>query len=164
DLLINTDPIRLKQILSILLDNAVKFTNSGSIDFGFVHSNNKEIDFYVKDTGIGIDKKYNQVIFERFTQLEEYSTRKYGGTGIGLSVAKRLVQMLNGKIWFESTLDIGTTFYIKLPCNGKTIDETPVVEPVEYRWTDKIILIAEDKEINYEIIKETLDHLTFPVD
>jgi signal transduction histidine kinase/CheY-like chemotaxis protein len=156
DLLINTDPIRLKQILSILLDNAVKFTNSGSIDFGFVHSNNKEIDFYVKDTGIGIDKKYNQVIFERFTQLEEYSTRNYGGTGIGLSVAKRLVQMLNGKIWFESTLGIGTTFYVKLPCNGKTIDETPLVELVEYKWKDKVILIAEDKEINYEIIKETL--------
>ena len=156
ELLINTDPIRLKQIISILLDNAVKFTNSGSIDFGFVHSNNNEIDFYVKDTGIGIDQENSEVVFERFTQVEEYSTRNYGGTGIGLSVAKRLVQMLDGKIWFESTLNVGTTFYVKLPCNGKTSDETPIAEPVEYKWKDKVVLIAEDKEINYEIIKETL--------
>lgn len=156
EMVIETDPVRLKQILSILLDNAIKFTDSGSIDFGFVHSNNKNIEFYVKDTGIGIDSKYGDLIFERFRQVEEYATRNYGGTGIGLSVAKSLVNMLDGKIWFESTPGVGSTFFVSLPCNGKASIDPSVAEPKTYDWKNKVVLVAEDKEINYEIIKETL--------
>ena len=155
DIIIKTDPIRLKQILSILIDNSIKFTNSGRINFGFVHSGKDEIEFYVKDTGIGIDKKYRKTIFERFRQVDETSTKKHGGTGIGLSVANSLVEMLNGEIWFESTLEIGSTFYVKLPYKSNGIDNENI-KPVTYSWKDKVVLVAEDKKINYEIIKETL--------
>ncbi|MBI9053034.1 MAG: tetratricopeptide repeat protein [Bacteroidales bacterium] len=157
DLVLYTDPVRLKQILSILLDNAIKFTQDGSIDFGFVHSGgNGDIEFYVKDTGIGIDKKHKESIFERFGQVEVGSTRNYGGTGIGLSVARSLIKMLDGEIWLESTLDVGSTFHIKLPFNGDEKLENKIFNPGAYNWKGKIILIAEDKQINYEILKETL--------
>jgi|GEM_PF-1202837 len=156
DLVIYTDPVRFKQVLSILLDNAVKFTHEGSIDFGFVNSNNEDIEFYVKDTGIGIDKKHRNTIFERFGQVEEGSTRNYGGAGIGLSVAKSLIKMLGGEIRVESTIGVGSTFYIKLPNNRNINLDTKSFYPSTYNWKEKVILIAEDKKINYEILKETL--------
>lgn len=154
DIDIFADPARFKQILSILLDNAIKFTNNGMIEFGFIYPDNDHIEFYVKDTGIGIDKKYRELIFERFRQIDEGTTKEFGGTGIGLSVAKNLVDLHGGKIWFESTLNKGTTFYVKLPFNNT--NEKPVVADVEYNWKNKSILVAEDKKINFEIIQETL--------
>ena len=155
DLIIDTDPVRLKQILSIFIDNSIKFTDSGRIDFGFIHSGNDEIEFYVKDTGIGIDKKYRKTIFERFRQVDESTTKEYGGAGIGLSVAKSLVEMLNGEVWFESTLGVGSTFFVKLPYKG-SVDNNIFIDPATYDWKGKVILVAEDKKINYEIINETL--------
>ena len=102
-----------------------------------------------------MSKKYRKTIFERFRQIDESSSKKYGGTGIGLSVANSLVEMLNGEIWFESTLEIGSTFYVKLPYNGIESDNK-FTEPVTYNWKGKVVLVAEDKKINYEIIQETL--------
>jgi len=155
DIVIKTDNSRLKQIISILLDNAIKFTKKGVIEFGFTHPNDKELHFFVKDTGIGIDNKYEEAIFERFRQIDDRISKTYGGAGIGLSVAKKLVELLGGRIWFDSSLNRGTTFYFSLPFN-EDIESFTKYEPDELDWSDKVILVAEDKEINFEIIKETL--------
>lgn len=156
DILLETDPSRLKQILAILIDNAIKFTEKGHVEFGFVHPNDKEIQFFVRDTGIGIDEKHQKLIFERFRQVDESTTKKYGGSGIGLSVAKSLVELLHGEIFLESTLKRGATFYVNLPFNNNKEATREKITPDQFDWSDKTILIAEDKKINFEIFQETL--------
>lgn len=118
DLVFNTDFSKLKQILSNLIKNALKFTQSGSINYGYTLKNteaNPIIQFYVKDTGIGIPQEKIGIIFEMFRQVEDSNIRKFGGTGIGLSITKKLVELLGGNIWVESTVGEGTTFYFTLP-------------------------------------------------
>ena len=110
DLTINTDPIRLRQILTNLIDNAIKFTNMGYIEFGY-RVVGKDIRFHVTDTGIGIDEKKLKIIFERFRQADDSIAPKYGGTGLGLAISKELVELLGGKMWAESETDNGSTFY-----------------------------------------------------
>ena len=156
DLTINTDPSRLKQIFSVLIDNAIKYTNKGHIEFGFIHPNEREIQFFVKDTGIGIDEKYYDLIFERFRQIDETTTKKYNGAGIGLSVAKNLVELLQGNISLESTKGKGTTFFFNLPFNIDEKTSSELTQPKQFNWKGKVILIAEDKKINFDLIKETL--------
>lgn len=156
ELVINADPSRFKQIMSILINNAIKFTEKGNIEFGFIFPDTDHIEFYVKDTGIGISKDYREIIFERFRQIDESTTKEYSGAGIGLSVAKNLVEMHGGEIWFESTLGKGTTFYLKFPHEHHFDNLPEIVQLDNYSWENKLILVAEDKKINYEIIKETL--------
>ena len=109
----------------------------------------------MRDTGIGLEDSYQEIIFERFRQIDEGATRKYGGAGIGLSISKSLVDLLNGKIWVESTLGKGSTFHVKIPHKFKD-NNIEFIQPKQFNWKEKVILIAEDKKINFEIIKETL--------
>lgn len=113
NLVIETDEIRLKQILANLIGNAIKYTFEGFIEFGYKLCDNAMVEFYVKDTGIGISKENLKIIFERFRQVE--TSRLIAGTGLGLSISKGLVEILGGKIWVESELNRGTTFYFTLP-------------------------------------------------
>ncbi len=114
-LIIDTDKKKVFNIFSRLLDNAVKFTEEGQITFGFNMDKNKNITFYVKDTGIGIEEKYKHIIFDQFRQVDETTTRKYEGKGLGLTISKDLTTLLGGTIWLESTVDEGSTFYFTLP-------------------------------------------------
>lgn len=109
-----TDPVRVQQIMLHLLDNAVKFTEEGTIRYG-CNENNDSLIFYVSDTGSGIPDEYRDVIFEKFRQLDETSKRKYGGTGLGLFFARRIAVMLGGKVWFVSKKEGGSVFYFSLP-------------------------------------------------
>jgi len=111
---INTDFAKLKQTLTILIENAFKFTQKGKIEFGYKKSDGF-IEFFVKDTGIGIDSKMHHKIFQNFRQVEETSTRDYGGLGLGLSISKAYVELLGGKIWIESEINKGATFYFTIP-------------------------------------------------
>jgi len=156
DIKIYTDQEKLKQILSSLIDNAIKFTEKGRIDFGFIASAKEEIEFYVKDTGIGIDDSKQTLIFERFRQVDEGTTRKYGGAGIGLSISKSLAEMLEGNIWVESTAGKGATFFVRIPYKNKNRN-MEFIQPNQFNWKNKIILVAEDKKINFEIIKESVN-------
>ncbi len=114
ELIIMSDESRIKQVLINFVGNALKFTDSGYIEIGVdVISNN--IQFYVKDTGIGIPKDYHDKIFDRFRQVEASQTRKYGGNGLGLAITKNLAELLGGRIWLESEPNIGSTFYFALP-------------------------------------------------
>jgi len=108
------DTIRIKQVITNLMSNAIKFTKSGSIKFGYERQNDNYIMFYVKDTGIGMEKKYSNIIFERFRQIDEDKKMNIGGTGLGLSISKNLVELMGGKIWVESEPGIGSNFYFTI--------------------------------------------------
>ncbi|MCK5028672.1 MAG: HAMP domain-containing protein, partial [Bacteroidales bacterium] len=112
---IKTDPLRLNQVFINLIDNALKFTEDGFIEFGYEFKSNQELLFYVKDTGLGMDHNKKDLAFTRFTKIEDNSSRLYRGAGLGLAISKSIVELLGGKIWVESTPDVGSTFYFTLP-------------------------------------------------
>ncbi|WP_372793614.1 PAS domain S-box protein [Lutibacter sp.] len=146
-----SDRSKLNKILSNLLENALKFTNNGFIEFGYYLKNsNTQLEIYVKDTGIGIKPEKQELIFERFAQAEKELTKKVGGLGLGLSIAKENTELLGGKISVKSEMMEGATFFVNLPFNPiYTLIET---EENNNKYT---ILIAEDEEVNY-IYLETI--------
>lgn len=113
-----SDKEKIYAILINLVKNAIKFTNSGSVKFGYEKKGNF-IEFFVSDTGVGVRKDHQQVIFERFRQGNETLTRNYEGSGLGLSISKAYVEMLGGKIWLESELGKGSVFYFTIPFTEK---------------------------------------------
>lgn len=118
NIFLNTDQRRVNQVLTLLINNAFKFSIEGNIEIGFTKTmeNNKSmVKFFVKDSGIGIPPDKTEEIFEVFRQVDESNTRKFGGTGLGLAIAKKIVEILGGKIWVESILGKGSTFYFVIP-------------------------------------------------
>jgi len=113
---INSDASKLEQVLTNLIGNAFKFTHFGKVEFGTVKQGN-DILFFVKDTGIGIDKEHYEMIFNRFSQVENATSRKYGGNGLGLAISKAYIEKMGGKIWVDSVLGKGSTFYFTIPIN-----------------------------------------------
>jgi len=120
-LVVETDPAFVQHIIMHLLDNAIKFTNYGGVTLGF-NLQTDEIQFSVKDTGIGIDEDVRATIFEGFTQADVSDTRDYQGNGLGLTIAQRMLDILGGHIWFNSVRGEGSEFYFTLPLN-RTIKE-----------------------------------------
>ena len=118
-----TDEEKLKRVMTNLLDQALRYTHKGRIEFGY-HLKNNEVDFFVKDTGIGISRELQYQIFERFKQSEVELASRTGGTGLSLSICKGLVDVLGGNIWVESEPHVGSTFYFTLPYK----EEQKVVE------------------------------------
>jgi len=155
-----SDRIRVEQILSNLLNNAVKFTNKGEITFGCKSFSSQEILFFVKDTGGGISKDKKRIIFERFRQADDSITRTYGGTGLGLSISKKLTELLGGKIWLKSEENTGTTFYFTLPIAAdkslKLDYKTDQPETETLDFTGKTILVVEDDITSQQYIKEII--------
>ena len=116
DRTLKLDKYRLRQIFTNLLDNAFKFTQNGSVEIGCKLYQKSNLLFWVKDTGIGISKNKQAIIFDRFRQAEDHlTTREYGGTGLGLSIVQGIIKLMNGKIWLESEPGHGTTFFFSLP-------------------------------------------------
>ena len=111
-----TDGFKLSQILSYLVDNAIKFTTDGKTEFGYLVKENK-IEFYVSDTGTGIPPEHYERIFNAFYQADSSNTRRFEGTGLGLSISKAYVELLGGEIWFTSQPGEGSVFYFTLPCD-----------------------------------------------
>ncbi len=114
-----SDPVKLKQILINLIGNAFKYTQTGNIEVGCSLKNENDLLFYVKDTGIGIPANRHTEIFERFIQAHQNSNQLYGGNGLGLSIVKGLLDLLEGKIWLESEVGKGSTFFFTLPLKTK---------------------------------------------
>jgi len=113
---INSDSEKLTAILTNLLNNAIKFSFYGSIEFGYVKKENF-LEFFVKDNGIGIAKEKQEIIFKSFVQEDTSLSRSYEGAGLGLSIAKSYIELLGGKIWVESDLGKGAKFFFTIPIN-----------------------------------------------
>lgn len=163
--IIITDGSKVKKILENLLENAFKFTKEGIVELG-VEKKGKDLVFYVKDSGIGIEKDKQEIIFERFSQEEKEISRKAGGLGLGLSIAKENVNLLKGKIWVESAKGKGAAFYFTLPLEEK---EKSKYESQE-KTTDiikedekNVVVVAEDEEVNFQYISLLLKKYTKPV-
>ena len=151
---IYTDQTKIVQILENLISNALKFTHSGYIKFGYQKKENM-LEFFVEDTGIGVNPTYKNVIFDRFMQGDSDMTRKYGGTGLGLAISKAYIEKLGGKIWLKSSLNEGSVFSFNIPY--KPIDPVYTdANPAKVSNNNITILVVEDEEINYLFIEEIL--------
>lgn len=151
---ITTDRMRLQQILTNLISNALKFTANGEIEFGVLHIED-HFEFYVRDSGIGIPASKLEVVFERFRQADDSHTRLYGGTGLGLAITRNLTQLLGGKIWVESVQGHGTVFYFTLPAELESTGTENMIQQTKHigklDFSNKTILVAEDIETNHHL-------------
>jgi CheY-like chemotaxis protein/anti-sigma regulatory factor (Ser/Thr protein kinase) len=162
NLFFKTDPFRLRQILSNLIGNAIKFTDDGNVEYGYKVISQKQIEFYVKDTGVGLTREELDMIFKRFQRSPDSDERNIQGTGLGLTIAKNLVELLDGELWVESSPGHGTTFFFTLPYLKITKPLPPAaIDSFEstYNWEGKTFLIVEDDihSMNYlaELLKKT---------
>ena len=165
DLTIFTDPLRLKQILTNLVDNALKFTHEGYVEISYYITgteDKRKLKFCVKDTGIGIPEDKLDIVYNRFRQVDDSSTREFGGTGLGLTISKKLVELMGGNIGIESKEGEGSTFYFSIPYEIANYIQEPETKSsqkhqTKYSWADKTILIAEDDYSSFILLKNHLE-------
>jgi len=155
-----TDPLRLKQVISNLLMNAVKFTSEGVITYGYKLKENNIL-FFVKDTGIGIAPEFQEIIFNRFRQANNEVKKHTGGTGLGLAISKHIVELMGGKIWVESKPGEGSAFYFTIPYHPAAhpenfVSSRQVKSEQLHDWSDKVILVVEDVDSNFNYINAAL--------
>jgi len=149
------DRDRLYQVLTNLGDNAVKFTQQGRLEIGYEVLADRMLQFYVRDTGIGIPTEKRSMIFEHFRQGEEYTNRHYGGIGLGLSIVKGIVETMGGKVYLESAPEKGSVFRFNIPYNkpnGKEVRKKGTQKKIK----TKKILIVEDQPDNFKLLQEFL--------
>ena len=163
------DPLRIHQILTNLVSNAVKFTDKGRVDITIESSmqgaDNAEVTFKVADTGIGISKDKYEAVFEKFTQADNSISRRFGGSGLGLTISKALVDKMGGSIAVDSTIGIGTTFIVKLMLQcSQTKSTIAAITPVSAMQVNKNILLVEDYEPNVMVATGLLDALGYSYD
>jgi len=155
-----TDHQRLRQIITNLISNALKFTEEGSVEFGCSLKSDGNILFFVKDTGIGIPRSKLDLVFDRFRQVDDSGTRNHRGAGLGLSISKSLAELLGGSIWVESEKGKGSTFFFTIPYQPVPISEIGTGYKPDFvsypRLTGKSILVVEDLEVNYKLIEAML--------
>lgn len=173
-----TDPDKLIRILTHLMENAIKFTDKGCIEYGVKLKNKKTLLFYFKDTGIGIDKEKIPLIFNAFEQGNIDITREYGGTGLGLTITKRLVELLGGQIKVSSKKNIGSYFSFTLPYHpviegdntqtkkdnlNQKVYSSLAHKSFNNRTNTPIILIVEDEPRNQQMISNMLEKMGFTI-
>jgi signal transduction histidine kinase/CheY-like chemotaxis protein len=152
---INTDEYKFRQILTNLISNAIKFTKSGGVEVGYSFLADS-IEFFVKDTGVGIKPENAKRIFQFFTQEDMTFSRNFGGLGIGLSIAKFYTELLGGRITFVSEPDSGTTFFFTIPIQEKSGEAEVITESKLPEVESKSVLIVEDEEFNLYLLKEII--------
>jgi CheY-like chemotaxis protein len=162
--IIKTDNEKVYAVLTNLVKNAIKFTFEGFIEFGYEKKGNY-LEFFVKDTGIGIPENQKELIFERFRQGNESLEREYEGSGLGLSISKSYVEMLDGKIWLVSEEGKGSTFYFTIPYNvvaeeKSTIENAVIENANEVQINNLKILIVEDDEVSYSLLSRILQNIS----
>ena len=158
--LIITDRCIVKRVFSNLIDNAVKFTESGTIIFGYHIQDNQVLTCYVSDTGIGISAENHDLIFGHFRQADNINIKRlFGGTGLGLSICRGSLALLGGEIWVESIPGEGSTFYFTVPFNYATEPDLSIlrrpeeiIEEIDYDWSGKKFLLVEDIKTNLEFL------------
>jgi CheY-like chemotaxis protein len=165
--LIKGDPVRLRQILINLINNAIKFTHKGTIyakvKVSQIKDNQAVLQFSVVDQGIGIPPDKHEKVFEVFTQADDSTNRRFGGTGLGLAICKRLTEMMGGSIWVESEEGKGSTFHFTglfdvIALKSTVKDDHPVVSSGPLTSMNHIkILLAEDNMVNQKIAIRMLE-------
>jgi PAS domain S-box-containing protein len=163
---IETDKVKLNQVLTNLLSNAFKFTDEGGVTFGYELIDEK-LQFYVKDTGIGIDDNLQNKIFDRFSQGNLDLSKQHKGTGLGLAITKKIVELFHGEIWLNSS-DQGTTVYFTIPyVKSKAPLISSVIEEqkpaIQVKNNEITILVAEDEEYNMMYITELFSPTNFKI-
>ena len=166
------DPTRLRQVLLNLLGNAIKFTEAGEVSLRVEPDLNSSVPtalrFSVRDTGIGISHDKLARVFERFTQADSSTTRRFGGSGLGLTISKRLVELMGGRIWVESQVDKGSLFAFAVPFEVWAAGNRPAITPVGVGPTADLpplrILMAEDSPDNSTIALAYLEDTPYRVD
>lgn len=157
------DPTRVRQIIHNLLSNAVKFTSEGKVSLRVVFDPTQgelgNLHIEVTDTGVGIPIESQDGIFQAFYQGENSTFRKFGGTGLGLSVIKSIVTAMAGKVWFKSTPGLGTTFFVDIPVeNAQTDLPGSALEKTVGKQLPKRILIVDDMPLNLKVLRKVLEH------
>jgi len=160
---INNDKTKFMQVLINLVGNALKFTHKGSVEVGYTlvsEISEELLQFYVKDTGMGLTEEEQEIIFERFMQADISDTRAFGGTGLGLAICKANVELMGGDIWVESEKDKGSAFYFTIPYNivgyNYKLAKFKTSQKITPDWTEKTILIVEDNTANLYLLKTYL--------
>jgi len=158
-----SDNHKINSILTNLIKNALKFTQKGSVKIGYSITD-KMASFYVSDTGIGISKEKQKAIFNYFVQADSSNSSRFEGSGLGLSISREYTKMLNGKIWVESEINHGTTFYVNIP------NHLEKAEKKQHQHKDKLngkpfipgglkIIVAEDDQISFVFLKYILEKI-----
>ncbi len=163
--IINTDGEKVYAILTNLVKNAIKFTEKGSIEFGY-EKKGGFLEFYVKDTGEGISPDRISVIFDRFRQGSESLSRNYEGTGLGLSISKSYTEMMGGKMWVESSEGNGSKFLFTLPYSvefAKENDASITVKKNGFQIKNLNVMVVEDDNISFSLLKRCLQKITHKV-
>ncbi|MCF8304102.1 MAG: response regulator [Bacteroidales bacterium] len=164
---IRSDKYRLMQIINNLVSNALKFTDEGYVKYGY-RLKQKNLEFYVEDTGIGIRPEMQEKIFERFRQADLEITKIRGGTGLGLTITKNLVEIMGGKIWLESEKGKGSIFYFNIPYKPahefqkEAVSDTTVLNEHDVSSTH-VVLIVEDEESNFDYMSTILKRMNLKV-
>jgi signal transduction histidine kinase/CheY-like chemotaxis protein/HPt (histidine-containing phosphotransfer) domain-containing protein len=152
----NGDCLRIGQIITNLMGNAIKFTDTGEIGIDISKSSNGRIRFEVRDTGIGLSPEQQSKLFKSFSQADGSTTRKYGGTGLGLSISKQLVELMDGTIWVESKLGVGSRFIFEIELE----ELNDIKESTTFKG--KKVLISEDSQVPHDILGDV--NVKKPVD
>jgi signal transduction histidine kinase len=171
------DPTRLRQVLLNLLGNAIKFTNAGHVSLEVTTQPGQSaappqlspvLQFTVTDTGIGIPEENLGRVFERFTQADTSMTRRFGGSGLGLTICRQLVELMGGQIWVESDFGKGSIFSFAVPFELLSVSDRPAAEPVDWDYGSVLpalrILLAEDSPDNCTIILAYLEDTPYVVE
>jgi len=172
-----SDIDRFKQIIRNLISNAIKFTDTGSVEFGFTVDYSQKYSnllFYVKDTGIGISEDKHDIIFDSFRQASASNTKIYGGTGLGLAITKKMVELLGGEIWVKSAPEQGSTFYFTMPyqptfiSDDENLNGSIVKRAKKLILENKTLLVVEDDDQSYfffeSILKKTKSKIVRAID
>jgi two-component system sensor histidine kinase/response regulator len=158
--LVQGDPTRLRQIVINLAGNAIKFTKQGEVSVTVERLPSEDaqpfVRFTVSDTGVGIAKAKHEQIFEAFSQADSSTTREFGGTGLGLSISARLVKLMQGEIWLESTPDKGSKFFFTARFGVASQAEVPSTEGVHEELAGKSVLVVDDNEVNRNLLMRLL--------
>jgi two-component system chemotaxis sensor kinase CheA len=153
-IIVNTDRVRVTQVLINLLGNGIKFTEKGKIELVVSLALDKMLQFAVSDTGIGISEDNQKLIFEEFRQLDGSTTRKYSGTGLGLAICKKIIDLLGGKIWLESAEGKGSTFLFTIPIQYQHEGEKETSQSNNLdglrKKTQRSLSLIDDREIKVE--------------
>ncbi|WP_167854714.1 ATP-binding protein [Mangrovimicrobium sediminis] len=163
------DPHRIQQILINLVGNAIKFTEHGGVyvDVRFtpLDATTDNVEISVRDTGIGIDPDMHETLFERFTQSDSSTTRRFGGSGLGLSICKQLVKLMHGEIGVRSDVDTGAEFWFRLPlardtaCALNKAEPEPITRFRDYSFAGARVLLVEDNDVNQKVATVALRHV-----